>query len=210
MQTCRLMKVQCKSLSTRVCTYFYINMSENVIVVRSHSNQIISWCNLYYKHKLQSCLRNLISAVSELIKTCFEGFAVTRGSTLQEKHKKVHPPTGQLAQLGAWKISTQNMCEKCSKPLKSEQKCQKLQKKGKQIWNFKKNKQKISTDSVYRVRCFFHLCELACFTFTIHLYQLSMSRCMRQSTPFKMTPKVHLTHQTKLTCMGIFGYLMSS
>ena len=47
------------------------------------------------------------------------------------------------AQLGAWKISTLNMCEKCSKPFKSEQKCskpfkseqkcQKLHKKGKQL-----------------------------------------------------------------------------
>ena len=37
------------------------------------------------------------------------------------------------AQLGAWKISTQNMCEKCSKPFKNEQKCQKLHKKGKQL-----------------------------------------------------------------------------
>ena len=37
------------------------------------------------------------------------------------------------AQLGAWKISTQNMCENCSKPFKSEQNCQKLHKKGKQL-----------------------------------------------------------------------------
>ena len=29
-------------------------------------------------------------------------------------------------QFGAWKISTQNMCKKCSKPFRSEQKCQKL------------------------------------------------------------------------------------
>ena len=33
------------------------------------------------------------------------------------------------AHLGAWEISTQNMCKKCSKPFKSEQKCQKLHKK---------------------------------------------------------------------------------
>ena len=37
------------------------------------------------------------------------------------------------AQLGAWKISTQNMCEKYSKPFKNDQKCQKLHKKGKQL-----------------------------------------------------------------------------
>ena len=37
------------------------------------------------------------------------------------------------AQLGAWKISTQNMCEKCSKLFKNQQKKQKLHKKGKQF-----------------------------------------------------------------------------
>ena len=33
------------------------------------------------------------------------------------------------AQLGAWKICTQNMCEKCSKPFKSEKKMPKIAQK---------------------------------------------------------------------------------